>query len=82
MVSMSAIREASGLRVGRTLDERNSQNPSKYQANITKLSDKRGSKEVQAPYYAVLRSCSQLEFQDRLLKRSSSIGNKSVNFEQ
>ncbi len=82
MVSMSAIRDASGLRVGRILNERNSQNSSKYQANITKLSDKRGSKEVQEPYYAVLRYCLQLEFVDRLLTRGSSVGGKSVNFEQ
>ena len=55
MVSMSAIRDASGLMVDRTLDRRNSQNSSKYQANnaiITELSDKRGSNEVQAPHYA------------------------------
>ena len=45
---MFAIRDASGLRVGRTLDERNSQNPSKYQAknaNITKLHDKKAQKK-------------------------------------
>lgn len=55
MVSISAIRDASGLRVGRTLDERNSQNPSKYQAknaNITKLRDKKGLSETQASHYA------------------------------
>ncbi|MDE2829502.1 MAG: hypothetical protein OXN20_05255 [Gemmatimonadota bacterium] len=43
------------LRVGRILDKRNSQNSSKYQAKnsiITKLRDKRGLSEVQAPHYA------------------------------
>ena len=85
MVSMSAIRDDSGLRIGRTLDERNSQNPSKYQAknaNITKLRDKKARKKFRHLYYAVLCSCSQLEFKNRLLKRGSSIGGKSVYFEQ
>ncbi len=86
MVSMSAIREASGLRVGRTLDELNSQNPSKYQANVTKLSDKRRLDRNAGTslcfQYAVLGFCSQLEFKSADGRRWAQMKGKSVYFDR
>ena len=59
------------------------------QANIRPISQnwiikrlERSSGTLLCLWYAVLCSCSQLEFKNRLLKRSTSVGGKSVYFER
>ena len=68
--------DALGLRVGRILDKRNNQNPSKYQANVTESHDKwYGQHQISlfCLQYAVLHPFFQLEFKDCLFGAEQSL---------